>query len=86
MLVMPTVDDVVAAYNKIERAWEDYRKTLRECLAEGKAEGVQGRQKEIARRLGRTREAIRQDALSGEDRERLRRAEAVRRRSRGRSG
>ena len=84
MLVVTSVDDVVTAYSKIEQAWEQYRATLRECLAEGEAEGVQGRQAEISRRLGRTREAIRQDAMTDEDRERLRKAEADRRRMRSR--
>lgn len=80
MLVVTSVDDVVAAYAEIEQAWERYRFILRACLAE--AEGQQGRQAEISRRLGRTREAIRQDAMTAEQREQLRKAEADRRRAR----
>lgn len=80
MLVMPTVDDVVSAYSQIEKAWEQYRATLRDCLAEGEQDGVMGRQAEISRRLGRTRETIRQDAMTDEQREELRRVEAARRR------
>lgn len=80
MLVVTSVDDVVAAYDRIEQAWEHYRATLRACLAEGEAANQVGRQAEISRRLGRTREAIRQDAMSNEEREHLRKAEADRRR------
>jgi hypothetical protein len=86
MLVVPTVDDVVNAYSEIEKAWENYRTTLRACLAEGEAEGIQGRQAEISRRLGRTREAIRQDAMTHEQREQLRKIEADRRRNRRADG
>lgn len=80
MTVMPSVDDVVAAYEGIEKAWEHYRTTLRECLAEGTAEGVAGRQAEISRRLSRTREMLRRDAMTDEQREALRIAEAERKR------
>lgn len=80
MFVMPSVDDVVNAYNAIEEAWENYRKTLRACIEEGSAEGRTGRQAEISRRIGRTREALRQDAMTNEERAALRQAEAERRR------
>src|SRR5438552_518704 len=79
MTAMPSVDDVVEAYNAIERAWEHYRETLRACLDEGSAGGKSGRQAEISRRIGRTRETLRQDAMTPEQREALRRAEAQRR-------
>lgn len=83
MLVMPSVDDVVNAYEAIARATEEaterYRQLLRECLAEGTAEGISGRQAEISRRIGRTREALRQDAMPAEQREQIRKAEAERR-------
>jgi hypothetical protein len=80
MLVMPSVDDVVEAFNGIEKAWEHYRDTLRACLAEGTAEGISGRQAEIARRLKRTREMLRRDAMTEEQREALRMTEAERKR------
>lgn len=80
MGVMPDVDDVEAAFRAIDRAWETYRATLRACLAEGEAAGVAGRQAEISRRLGRTREMLRRDAMTDEQRETLRLAEAERKR------
>lgn len=80
MLVMPDVDDVVEAFNAIEAAWERYRATLRACLAEGAAEGIAGRQAEISRRLDRTREMLRRDAMTKEQREALRATEADRKR------
>src|SRR5437016_3416437 len=79
MTAMPSVNDVVHAFEGIEKAWENYRTTLRACLAEGKAENEVGRQAEIARRLGRDRETIRQDAMSDEQREQLRKDTADRR-------
>lgn len=81
MIAMPSVDDVVKAYEAIEKAWEHYRQTLRACLEEGSAEGKSGRQAEISRRIGRTREALRQDAMTTEQREAIRQAEAERRRA-----
>lgn len=81
MLVMPDVDDVVEAFNAIDRAWENYRATLRASLAESAAEGISGRQAEISRRLGRTREMLRRDAMTEDQREALRLAEAERKRS-----
>jgi len=86
MTVMPSVDDVVAAYEAIaeatERAWENYRQTLRACIEEGETEGRSGRQAEISRRIDRTREALRQDAMSAEQRDAIRQAEAARREAR----
>lgn len=79
MLVMPSVDEVVNAFNEIERAWERYRETLRACLKEGEDEGRSGRQAEISRRIGRSREILRQDAMTDEEREQIRQREASRR-------
>jgi hypothetical protein len=79
MIVMPSVNDVVNAYEAIEKAWEHYRQTLRACIEEGSAEGKTGRQAEISQRIGRTREALRQDAMTAEQRKALREAEAARR-------
>lgn len=86
MLVVPDVDDVVEAFNAIDKAWQGYRATLRACLAEGAAEGVAGRQAEISRRLDRTREMLRRDAMTDEQREALRLAEAERKRRRKKGG
>jgi hypothetical protein len=81
MLVMPSVDDVVAAWDAIEDAWDNYRKTLRDCIAEGTDEGRSGRQAEISRRIERTREMLRRDAMTTEQREALRIAEMERKRA-----
>jgi hypothetical protein len=80
MAVMPSVDEVVEAFEGIEKAWERYRATLRACLAEGEAEGIAGRQAQISKRLNRTREMLRRDAMTDEQREELRRQEAERKR------
>lgn len=64
--------DVIDAWNGITRAWDHYRATLREALAND----VQ--QAEIARALNRTREMIRRDAMTPEQRDALRRAESER--------
>jgi hypothetical protein len=81
MLTMATEDEVVEAFNAIDKAWENYRATLRSYLAEGLAEGASGRQASISRRLGRTREMLRRDAMTDEQREQLRIAEAERKRA-----
>lgn len=81
MLTMPSVDDVVGAFEAIEKAWENYRATLRAALAEGEAEGIAGRQAAIAKKLDRTREMLRRDAMNEEQREELRRVEAERKRA-----
>jgi hypothetical protein len=80
MTVMPSVDEVVEAFEGIEKAWEHYRATLRACLAEGEAEGIAGRQAQISKRLNRTREMLRRDAMTDEQREELRKQEAERKR------
>ncbi len=81
MIAMATEDEVVEAFENIERAWEHYRTTLRSYLAEGVAEGVSGRQASISKRLNRTREMLRRDAMTDEQREALRHAEAERKRA-----
>lgn len=62
---MTTVDDVEQAYQAIETAWETYRQTLRNALSNGVP------QADIARRLDRTREMLRRDAMTAEDRAEL---------------
>jgi len=80
MAVMATEDEVVAAFEDIERAWENYRQTLRSYIAEGVTEGASGRQAAIAKRLNRTREMLRRDVMTEEQREALRQVEAERKR------
>lgn len=80
MTVMATEDEVVAAFEDIERTWEKYRQTLRSYIAEGVTEGASGRQASLAKRLNRTREMLRRDAMTDEQREALRLAEAERKR------
>jgi hypothetical protein len=81
MAIMATEDEVVDAFKDIERAWEHYRATLRSYLAEGIAEGASGRQSAISKRLNRTREMLRRDAMTDEQRQVLRQIEAGRKRS-----
>lgn len=81
MLVMPSVDDVVTAYRAIDDAWDNYRRTLRACLQEGADEGRTGRQAELVRRINRTREMLRRDAMTDEQREALKETEKERKRA-----
>jgi hypothetical protein len=74
MLTMASVDDVAIAFAAIERAWENYRATLRAAISSGAT------QAEISRRLDRTREMLRRDAMTDEQREALRLVEAERKR------
>lgn len=73
---MSTLNDVIEAWRAIDAAEQRYRAILRQAL-DG---GVQ--QAEISRALGRTRESIRQDALSEEERAEIRRRDAERKRNR----
>ncbi|MEV1013848.1 GIY-YIG nuclease family protein [Micromonospora sp. NPDC049801] len=66
--------EVVEAFDTIRQRERDYRTALRRALANG----VQ--QRAIAEALGRTREMIRRDAMTEEQRDQLRRAEASRQR------
>lgn len=69
-----SLQDVIEAYQEISRAEERYRKTLRSALADGVTQTA------ISRALDRTREMIRQDAMTDEQRAELRRAAAERQR------
>ncbi len=80
MIAMATEDEVVEAFEGIEKAWQHYRATLRSYLAEG-VEGERGRQAAISKRLNRTREMLRRDAMTDEQRDVLRRVEAERKRA-----
>lgn len=64
--------EIVAAWEAIEAAVEHYRAVLREALAAGVPQG------DIAEALDRTREMIRQDAMTDEQRAEMRRAAAER--------
>lgn len=61
---MTTEGDVVAAFADIDNAWGRYRATLRAYLAEAD----RGAQAALSRRLGRTREMLRLDAMTDEQR------------------
>lgn len=69
-----TLEDVIKAYQAIGEAERIYRETLRRALSAGT------QQVEIAKALDRTREMIRRDAMTDEQREQIRRADAERRR------
>ena len=68
------MQDVIEAYEGISRAEEHYRETLRAALADGVTQTA------ISKALDRTREMIRQDAMTDEQRAELRRAAAERQR------
>lgn len=77
---MSTLKDVIEAYRAISKAEQRYRETLREALKLG----VQ--QVEISKALDRTREMIRRDAMTEEQRERMRLADAERKRAKRAGG
>ena len=70
------MQDVIEAFNAIEAARERYRETVRAAISDGVT------QTQIAKALDRTREMIRRDAMTDEQREVLRKAETERLRSR----
>ena len=70
------MQDVIEAWDAIGQAEERYRETVRAAIAGGVP------QVRIAEAIGRTREMIRRDAMSDEQREALKRAEADRLRKR----
>lgn len=69
-----SLQDVIEAFQEISRAEERYRETLRAALADGVTQTA------ISKALDRTREMIRQDAMTDEQRAELRRAAAERQR------
>ncbi len=71
-----TLQDVIDAFAAIEAARERYRETVRAAIADGVS------QSEIARRLDRTREMIRRDAMTDEQRAALAATERERLRKR----
>jgi hypothetical protein len=70
------LEDVIEAYQAISDAEQRYREVLREALQSGT------QQVAISAALGRTREMIRRDAMSDEQRDELRRLDTERRRTR----
>jgi hypothetical protein len=74
---MATLEDVVRAFHAIGDAEERYRETLRQAIRDGVP------QVDISRELKRTREMLRRDAMTDDEREALRRADAERKRARG---
>jgi len=71
---MSTVPEVVEAWNAIERAEAHYREVLRSALA------VRGTQAQLMTALGRSREQLRQDAMTDAERDAIRAADADRKR------
>ncbi|MET8278358.1 hypothetical protein [Micromonospora sp. NPDC005174] len=67
---------MIDAWNDIARAEERYRETLRAAIADGVP------QVKIAAAIDRTREMLRRDAMTDEQREAFKRAEAERLRNR----
>jgi hypothetical protein len=70
------LQDVIDAWRGISEAEERYRETLRAAIADGVP------QVEIAKAIDRTREMLRRDAMTDEQREDLRQSEAERLRRR----
>ncbi len=70
------LDEIVQAFHAIDAAERRYREILRMHL---KAKTVQ--QVEVSKALNRTREMIRRDAMTDEERAELRRAESERKRA-----
>lgn len=66
------MQDVIEAYHEISRAEARYRETLRTALADGVTQTA------ISKALERTREMIRQDAMTEEQRAEMRKAAARR--------
>lgn len=72
---MSKLNEIIEAWNAIDAAERHYRETLRTYLASGEVQQV-----DVARELGRTREMIRRDAMTEDQREEIRRADAERKR------
>lgn len=72
---MSKLNQIIEAYNAIDAAERHYREILREALANGEVQQV-----DVATALKRTREMIRRDAMTEQQREEIRRADAERKR------
>jgi hypothetical protein len=73
---VPTEDEIVAAYQEIGRARERYRQLLRAGIDHDRVN-----QTAIGKRIGKTREKVRQDAMTDEELEALRGIERDRKRA-----
>ncbi|MFJ8690226.1 hypothetical protein [Micromonospora wenchangensis] len=73
---MTNLQDVIDAWNDIARAEERYRETLRAAIADGVPQVA------ISKAIDRTREMLRRDAMTDEQRAAFNRAEAERLRKR----
>lgn len=71
---MTTVPEVVEAWAAYQAAEEHYRTTLKAALT------VRGNQTKLAVALNRSREILRQDAMTDEERAAIRAADAERKR------
>lgn len=69
---MTTAEEVIEAYRAIGEAEQRYRELLRDAMHD------RGNQARIARELGVTREKLRVDALTDEERQAVREADAKR--------
>jgi hypothetical protein len=67
--------EIIEAYRAIDAAERHYREVLRKHLTSGAVQQV-----DVATALNRTREMIRRDAMTEEQREEIRRADAERKR------
>ena len=72
---MTTLEEIIEAFRAIDAAERHYRELLRVGLDHG---GV--RQADVVRALGRSREQVRQDAMTDAEREHVRAADADRKR------
>lgn len=70
------MQDVIEAWQDIARAEERYRETVRAAIADGVTQVA------ISKALDRTREMIRRDAMTDEQRQELHRVESERLRKR----
>ena len=72
---MSKLNEIIDAWNAIDAAERHYREILRRYLASGEVQQV-----EVATAIKRTREMIRRDAMTEEQREEIRKADAERKR------
>ncbi|MEU8334740.1 hypothetical protein [Micromonospora tulbaghiae] len=73
---MKELEEIVKAFRAIDAAERHYRTVLRKHLKAGRVQQV-----DVANALKRTREMIRRDAMTEEERDRIRQADAERKRA-----
>ena len=78
---MNELNEIIEAYHAIDAAERRYREVLRKHLKAGTVQQV-----DVANSLKRTREMIRRDAMTEEERDRLRQIDAERKRLRRTAG